>query len=397
MRIRSSAGSLLGMAVALGLCACSDSGGPPTPDRSSGVATVTAACSVAAPFSAPTPTPAAGLGTVRGRVGVIIPRTSGEARPSGGDARFVAKALEAQGVTVDVSTPGSPLAFVSSAQQMIDAGVTVLIVDPLDDASGIEVEAAADRAGVDVIDFDRLTQGGTARYLVSFDSEESGRMQAETLVDCLAQQGIEDPRVIILDGGTDVDNGAVLQDKGVHEVLDPLVSAGRATIEEEAAVKDWRVTRAAPAFLVALDAAGGQVDGVVAASDGIANAVIGVLARDGRDGDVALTGQGSGAQGLRHIVTGQQSMTVFDDPRAEADAAARLAVALVAGKNPASVGLTLAPYDDPLSPGRPIGALLLPGQVVTRANVQDVVDGGAVTTTELCSAILGACAALGLH
>ena len=134
MRIRSAAGSLLGMAVALGLCACSDSGGPPTPDRSSGVATVTAACSVAAPFSAPTPTPAAGLGTVRGRVGVIIPRTSGEARPSGGDARFVAKALEAQGVTVDVSTPGSPLAFVSSAQQMIDAGVTVLIVVPGEEA-----------------------------------------------------------------------------------------------------------------------------------------------------------------------------------------------------------------------------------------------------------------------
>ena len=65
-----------------------------------------------------------------------------------------------------------------------------------------------------------------------------------------------------MDGGTDVDDGAVLLDKGVHEVLDPLVSAGRVTIADEAAVKGWRVANAAPAFLVALDASGGQVDGV---------------------------------------------------------------------------------------------------------------------------------------
>lgn len=398
MPTRSATLALLGVAAALALYGCSSGGGDdPSPRSSSGAGTVTAACSIVAPAAAAVPTPSVDVGKVSGRVGVLVSQSRGEVRPRGGDARLVAKALEARGLTVETSTPGSALAFVASAQQMIDRGAKVLIVDPIDNASGVQVEAAARRAGVDVIDYDRLTQGGSARYFVSFDAESIGRMQAEMLVDCLAQQGVTDPRVIILDGGTDVDNGAVLQDKGVHEVLDPLVAAGRATIEEEAAVKGWRAENAGPSFTIALDAAGGTVDGVVAASDGIAHAVIAVLARSGRIGDVALTGQGSGRQGLRQVVTGRQSMTVWVDPRAEAAAAAGLAATLVSGRTPWRVGLRLSPYADPWSPGRTLEALLLPGQVVTRANVQDVVDSGAVSVAEVCRGIPEPCAALGLH
>ncbi len=384
--------------MAVVLCGCSGAGDDdPSPRRPSGDGTVTAACSIVPPTPSAASTPTLDLGTVRGRVGVLVPRTRGGARPYGGDPRFVAKALEARGLTVEMSTPGSARSFVARAQRMIDRGVKVLVVDPIDNPSGVQVEAAADRAGVDVIDYDRLTQGGSARFFVSFDAESIGRMQAETLVDCLAQQGVTDPRLIIVDGGTDVDNGAVLQDKGVHEVLDPLAAEGRVTIEEEAAVKGWRDANAGTTFFIALDAAGGKVDGVVAASDGIADAVIGVLARDGRNGEVAVTGQGSGAQGLRQVVTGQQSMTVFVDPRAEADAAAGLAAALVAGRTPTSAGLALSPYVDPRSPGRDVEALLVPGQVVTRAHVRDVVDSGAVSADEVCAGIADACAALGLR
>ena len=56
---------------------------------------------------------------------------------------------------------------------MIDHGVKVLIIDPPDMASGAEVEAAAERARVDVIDVDRLTLGGSAQYYVAFDARRS--------------------------------------------------------------------------------------------------------------------------------------------------------------------------------------------------------------------------------
>ena len=46
----------------------------------------------------------------------------------------------------------------------------------------------ADDAGVKVIDYDRPNLGGTAPYYVSFDNEEVGKLQAQTLIDCLTRR-----------------------------------------------------------------------------------------------------------------------------------------------------------------------------------------------------------------
>ena len=183
----------------------------------------------------------------------------------------------------------------------------------------------------------------------------------------------------MMNGGTDVDNNAVLFKKGAHEVLDPLVDAGKLDIEQEAVVKGWQVENAAPAFHQALTAAGGKVDGVLAANDDIANAVIGVLKNNGLNGKVAVTGQDSGTEGLQNIITGQQSMTVFKNVKLEANAAAQLAIALIAGKDPAAAGMKLTDFADPESPNHKIQALLLPAQVITQANVDDVIKAGALT------------------
>ena len=136
-----------------------------------------------------------------------------------------------------------------------------------------------------------------------------------------------------MDGGTDVDNNAVLFAKGYNSVLDPLYADGTYKKLSEAVVKGWKVANAAPAFTQALTAAGGKVDGVVAANDDIANAVITVLQSKGLK-NVPVTGQDAGIEGLQHILKGEQCMTVFKDVSKEADAAAKLAIALIKGTGP---------------------------------------------------------------
>jgi D-xylose transport system substrate-binding protein len=89
-------------------------------------------------------------------------------------------------------------------------------------------------------------------------------------------------------------------------------------------------------------------------------------------------------------------MTIFKDVKNEANAASQLAVALIGKKDPASAGLTLAPFDDPQSPSHKIQALLLPSQVITQANVQDVIDAGALTKEEICKGIESDCSKLGI-
>ena len=360
---------------------------------------ITAACSLANPPLSGAEAPAEGtdVGQASGKVGVILPDTTSSTRYTLYDAPLLKKALSDAGLTPDVqNAQGDKNKFASIAQNMIGAGVKVLVIDSIDAASGAGVEKSADQAGVKVIDYDRVNLGGTAPYYVSFDNEDVGKLQAQTLIDCLTAQGVEKPNIIMMNGGTDVDNNAVLFQKGAHEILDPLVAAGKATITQEATVKGWLVANAAPAFQGALTAAGGTVDGVVAANDDIANAVIGVLTSTGLNGHVVVTGQDSGVEGLQNIITGQQSMTVFKNVTLEATAASQLAIVLAQGKDPADAGLTLSPFEDPQAPNHQLQALLLPAQVITQANVSDVIDAGALKADEICKGIETECEALGI-
>lgn len=356
---------------------------------------MTAACSLDNPPQSAAKLPkTVNLGKTTGKVGVILPDTTSSTRYTEYDAPLLTKALKDAGITPLVqNAQGDKNKFASIAQSMIGQGVKVLIIDSIDAASGAGVEKAADKAGVKVIDYDRINLGGTAPYYVSFDNEDVGKLQAQTLLDCLKAQGVDSPKIIMMNGGTDVDNNAVLFQKGAHSVLD----SSSAEIVAEATVKGWLVANAAPAFTGALTSAGGQVDGVLAANDDIANAVIGVLKNNQLNGKVAVTGQDSGVVGLQNIVTGQQSMTVFKNVKLEANAAAQLAIALIAGKDPAAAGMTLTKFDDPESPSHNIQALLLPAQVITQANVNDVVKAGALTTAQICKGIESDCANIGLQ
>jgi len=396
MRRTTASIGILGIAAALSLTACgSSNSSSPSAGGSSSGGGISAACSLDSPPQSTAKLPKeVSLGKTSGKVGVILPDTTSSTRYTQYDAPLLTKALKDAGITPDVqNAQGDKNRFASIAQSMIGEGVKVLIIDSIDAASGAGVEKAADQAGVKVIDYDRVNLGGTAPYYVSFDNEDVGKLQAQTLLDCLKAQGVDSPKIIMMDGGTDVDNNAVLFKKGAHEVLD----GSSADVVQEAVVKGWDVANAAPAFTQALTAAGGQVDGVLAANDDIANAVIGVLKNSGLNGHVVVTGQDSGTEGLQNIVNGLQSMTVFKNVKLEANAAAQLAIALIQGKDPASGGMTLEDFADPESPNHQIKALLLPAQVITQANVDDVVKAGALTQAEICKGITEQCAAIGLQ
>ena len=262
-------------------------------------------------------------GKATGKVGVILPDTTSSTRYTLYDAPLLTKALKAAGLTPDVqNAQGDKNKFAAIAQNMIGEGVKVLIIDSIDAASGAGVEKEAAKAGVQghrLRPREPRRHGSVLRVVRQRGRRQAAGSDTDRLPDA---QGVTNPNIIMMNGGTDVDNNAVLFQKGAHEVLDPLVAAGKATITEEATVKGWNVDNAAPTFQQALTAAGGTVDGVVAANDDIANAVIGVLKNTGLNGHVVVTGQDSGIEGLQNIITGQQSMTVFKNVTLEANAAA---------------------------------------------------------------------------
>src|SRR4051794_7608905 len=389
-----------GAAAVLTLAAC----GPASSSSGSsggGESQVTALCSLTSPpTSSATPPPTSApspVANAAGMVGVILPDTTSSTRYTLYDAPLLQKAFDAAGIKSDIqNAQGSTANFTQIAQSMIGEGVKVLIIDSIDQTSGAAVEQEAAAAGIQVIDYDRVNLGGHAAYYVSFDNLEVGVLQGQALVDCLNQSGVSNPKIIMEDGGTDVDNNAVLFAQGARSVLQPLQQQGKLTVESEVVDKGWDIANAAPVFSQALTAAGGSVDGVVAANDDIANAVIGVLQQNGLVGHVQVTGQDAQVEGLQNILKGQQSMTIFKNITYEADAAAKLAIALISGQTPSSLGLTFSSQQiDPSNPG--LQSVLLPPQVITYSNVQDVITAGALTAAQVCSGLETQCAQAGIH
>jgi D-xylose transport system substrate-binding protein len=326
-----------------------------------------------------------------GKVGVILPDTTSSTRYTLYDQPLLKAAFDAAGIDSDIqNAQGDTAKFQQIAQSMIGEGVKVLIIDSIDATSGAAVEQQAAAAGIKVIDYDRVNTGGSAAYYVSFDNEEVGKLQGQTLVDCLNANKVSKPKIIMMNGGTDVDNNAVLFAKGAHSVFDPLTKSGKLTIQSESVVKGWKTANAAPTFTQALTSAGGNTDGVLAANDDIANAVIGVLQENGLAGHVTITGQDSQVEGLQNIIKGQQSMTIFKNVTYEANAAAKLAIALISGQDPASMGVTFS--DQQIDPkNAALKSVLLPSQVITYSNVEDVITTGALKASDVCNGIQAQC------
>jgi D-xylose transport system substrate-binding protein len=335
-----------------------------------------------------------GAASGKAQVGVILPDTTSSTRYTEFDTPLLGKAFAAAGIKSDIQNAGGDKTkFTSIAQNMISEGVKVLLIDSIDAPSGSAVESAAKTAGVKVIDYDRVNLGGSADYYVSFDNEKIGELQGQAMLSCLKTYKAPSPaKIIEMDGGVDVDNNAVLFKQGVQKVLK---GSSAVKVVADSVVKGWVVANAAPAFTQALASTGGKIDGVYAANDDIANAVIGVLKSKGLAGKIPVTGQDSGVEGLDNILNGTQCATIYKSYALEAQAASKLAIALVKGTDPSSAGVKLVDFKDPKG-NRTLKAFLLPAQIVTKANVKIVVAAKQVTAAALCKGLTAQCKAAGI-
>ncbi|EQD37379.1 sugar ABC transporter, substrate-binding protein, partial [mine drainage metagenome] len=99
----------------------------------------------------------------KGMVGVIMPDTVSSARYTEFDAPYLTKGLEDAGLSpsqfVVQNAQGSDATELTMAESDITRGATVLIMDPLDNGVGLQIEKYAAARGVRVINYDRLTLG----------------------------------------------------------------------------------------------------------------------------------------------------------------------------------------------------------------------------------------------
>lgn len=327
-------------------------------------------------------------------VGVILPETATSARWEGFDKPMIEEAMRAEGLEPDIqNAQGDVQKFSTLADGMINDGVKVLVIASINSEIGGTVAQKANAQGIPTIDYDRLNLGGSSEYYVSFDNVKVGELQGQGLADAL--EGKRGAQVIEIEGAP-TDNNATLFYNGQQKVLKPLYDSGQLTLVQKQAIDNWDNQRGGTTFEQILTSNGGQVDGVVAANDGLAGAVITVLKKNGLNGTVPVTGQDATADGLKAILAGDQYMTVFKPIKEEAEATAKLAAALADGDTAAADEIATATSEDPEG-NRDVKSVLLEPFMITRDEVKRVIDEGYVKADEVCTGELAAaCTELGI-
>jgi len=315
-----------------------------------------------------------------GLIAVLLPDTASSARWEDFDRPLFEEYFQEQGCTEDdyivQNAEGDPATQQQQAEQALTQGASVIVLTNLDSGSGAAIHDAAADAGAAIVDYDRLTLGGQADVYISFDNEQVGVLQGETLVSCVEEAGIENPRFVVLNGSPD-DNNATLFANGYNSVLEPLEAEGWERVADQS-VPDWDNTEAQTIFDQMLTQANNEIDAVVAANDGLANAAIVGLRAQGLNGQVPVTGQDATPQGLGNIALGDQCMTVYKPINLEVEAAAEAALTLRRGEE--------IEADDTIdNENGEIPAVLLEPVAITAENLSEPVDDGFVDIADVCT------------
>jgi D-xylose transport system substrate-binding protein len=262
----------------------------------------------------------------------------------------------------------------------------------LDQESGKACLDKATDAGVQSIDYDRLTPGGGASYYVSFDNVKVGELMGTGLISALDAEGKTKANIVYVNGAA-TDNNAALFKSGYEAALKDKIDSGDYKLVGDQS-GEWDATKAGTVFEQMYTDNGGKIDGVISANDTMAGGIIARLKAAGVEGTIPVTGQDASVEGLQNILLGNQAGTVYKNTNLEADAASKLAIALIKGEDASS--LATGSVTDPDTNEDVPSALATPVWV-TVDNIQQVFDDGFATAADVCTGpVADACTKAGI-
>ena len=261
------------------------------------------------------------------------------------------------------------------ARQMTADKVKVLMIVDLDAASGAKIEQEAAKNGVIPVDYDRLTPGGGAALYVSFDNVKVGETQGKTLTECPQVADAKSVKYVEIDGAP-TDNNATLFKQGYDGVLSK--TPGWTKVGEQTG--NWDAPTAGRVFSSMLGK-NPDIKAVMVANDTMAGAVITDLKRQSLNGKVAVSGQDASAEGLQHILDGDQCFTIYKPSTAEAAPAIEAIAQLANGQVPDTKGVTIT---DPQTKKK-VPAILATPVAVTIDNVADPINDQYTPKKDVCT------------
>jgi D-xylose transport system substrate-binding protein len=353
----------LALVVVVGACGSDDNDSTST---SSGTAASTGAATT-------------GGGGTSGKIALLLPESKTARYESHDRPHFERKVKELCGECEVIYSNADQDAAKqqNQAEAAITEGVKVMVLDPVDSASAAAIVNRAKQSDIPVVSYDRLITGAPVDYYISFDNVKVGKLQAEALSQKLADDGNPKGPIVKINGAP-TDNNAKLFKQGSNDVF----AQKGVDIAKQYDTPDWSPDKAQTEMEQAITAVGkNKIKGVYAANDGTAGGAIAAMKAAGIKPLPPVTGQDAELAGIQRIVAGEQFMTVYKAIKAEAEAAAELAVVLARGSQPPA-----GKINGKVNNGqKDVPSVLLTPLAVTKENIKStIVADGFWTTAQIC-------------
>ena len=336
----------------------------------------------------------------KGKIAAILPDTVTSARYTEFDAPYLKESFEKAGLTTSQfivqNALGSDATELTDAQSDIANGATVLIMDPLDAGVGKSIETYAKAHGVPVVDYDRLTLGGSRKYYVSFNNVEVGTLIGNGFVSCVSSWKLKSPQVLVMRGAA-TDNNATLFAQGYNAVLAPYFSSGKYKLVGTPA-GTWDPPTALTEFEQQYTAHKSLNSAVIPNDENAAPIITHLKTLHIAAKTFPITGQDATQVGLQNILTGYQCGTAYKPIYQEAQAAAAIAIYVRSSTTPPSALVNGSSQDSTAKVAVP-SVLLTPEWVTTSNMNSTVIADQFVPAASLCagSALATLCKAAGIN
>lgn len=300
------------------------------------------------------------------------------------DRVFFEAAMKAENPNAKVlvfNALGDPAKQVAQTETALTQDAKVLVVIAQDTKAAAAIVAAAHQQKVPVIAYARMIGNADVDYFVGKDSVQVGVEQGKWL----AANTKDGDTIVILNGSPD-DGNARLFNEGYMSVLTPLFSSGKRKLGGDLWIQGYDPAKAQAAMEQLLTKNNNQVQGVLAANDGIAGGAASALRERGLT--LPLTGLDATQAGVQRVMLGTQGMTIMQPVNDFAKSAAKIANMLLLKQTPPA-SLFGAPTPDGKKNVPTIQIATVP---ITKSNVMDVVNARMYTKAQLCQGIPAATA-----
>lgn len=233
---------------------------------------------------------------------------------------FAQRAEELGAEVLIMSGGGNEIIQYERALEMIHSGVDVLVIISVNANISAAIVREAKSSGVKVMAYNRLIPNSDLDMFIAGDNNALGAAMVDYATSRVPRGNY------ILMGGDKFDRNGIELQAAIETLLEPKVKSGDINIIYKTFTENWSGEYAAFDLDQFLNNSTEVPDVIISAYDGLSQKMIEVLKEHDLAGKVILTGQDAELASLRHIVQGNQHLTMFHPYQQTAYKAAEVAV-----------------------------------------------------------------------